>query len=136
MTLDSFPDTLDEPPRLVLQEDDGALARWLLRGQRLLTQHPRAARALVRALVAEGRRFAETPEGRRWKEILVESEWVRRGRLIWEAYHLDALLEAEATLMPSAWLDIVAAAAASPELETILSTLILEETQDGTLGAP
>ncbi|MCZ7545136.1 MAG: hypothetical protein M5R40_17140 [Anaerolineae bacterium] len=127
MTPDTLPENQDETPRLVLQEASSALAAWFLRVQHLLTQHPRAARALARALVAEGRRFAETPEGQQWKEILTESEWVRRGRLIWEAYHLDAMLEDEETLIPSAWLDMVASAVATPELETILSTLILEE---------
>ncbi len=130
------PELADESARLVLHEDDDTLTQWLIRGRQLLMDHPRAARAVVRALVAEGRRFAQTPEGQLWKGILVRSEWVRRGRLIWEAYHLDALLEDEPVLLPTAWLDMVASAAANPELETILSTLIVEETGYGNLGAP
>lgn len=124
----------DTAPRLVLREDNDTLIRWLRHGQRLLTQHPQAARALVQALVAEGRRFAQTPEGQQWKETLTRSAWVQRGRLIWEAYHLDALLESEPAIMPTAWLDMIGSAAASPELETVLSSLIVAEVEGGAFG--
>lgn len=124
----------DNLPRLTLREDN-ALARLLRDGQRLLMRNPQAAHAVVRAFVAEGRRFAETPDGREWKAALARSEVIRRGELIWEFYGLDALIEAEPTLLPSAWLDAIAAATANPDLETILSTLIMEEVGLGTIGA-
>lgn len=125
----------DDLPRLVLRCEDRIQARLLLEGQRLLVQHPQAARSLVRAFTAEGRRFAETPDGRAWKAILASSELVRRGLLIWEAYGLQALLETESTVIPSTWLDLLTAAVASPDLETILSTLIVEEVRGGELPA-
>lgn len=120
--------------RLTIAEDNAALARLLAAGQRLLAEHPQAARTLVQAFVAEGRRFAETAEGQAWKEALIRTDLIRRGRLIWEAYALDSLFESEPAFMPSAWLDVVSAASDNPDLETILSTLLAEEIQYGSHG--
>jgi hypothetical protein len=128
----------DSLPRLVLSEDGAAgdsLARLLLEGQHLLVRYPQAARALVAAFVAEGRQFAATPEGAAWKERLAASQLVRRGRFIWDAYSLDALLENENGHLPSAWLDVILAAVVNPNLETILANLVVDEVKRGTFGA-
>jgi len=81
------------------------------------------------------RSFAQTIEGRAWRDRLVKSRLVARGRFIWDAYNLDALLENEAGQLPTAWLDIIAAAVSDSRLETILSTLVVEEVKHGSLGA-
>lgn len=91
-------------PRLVLRDDDSP-ERRLHHGLRLLASNPELVRAIAQACVAEGHRFAQTPEGARWKETLSRSEWVRRGRLIWQAYGLDALLEGEPEPASSEGLD-------------------------------
>ncbi len=96
-------------------------------------KHPQASRALVLSLVEEGRRFAGTPEGQLWLEGLAGSELVRRGVLIWEAYGLDLLLESEPVVTPSVWLELVLSAIANPDLESILSMLIVEEMRSGNV---
>jgi len=121
-------------PRRVLTEEDATLSRLLLEGQHLLVRYPQAARALIQAFVAEGRRYTTTPEGAALQSRLSGSQLVRRGRFIWDAYSLDALLENEANLLPSAWLDVILAAVANPNLETILANLVVEEIQHGKLG--
>lgn len=121
-------------PRLVLTEENETLSRLLLEGQHLLVRYPQAAQALVGAFVAEGRQYATTPQGQAWLEKLAASELVRRGRFIWDAYCVDALLENSSGKLPSAWLDVMLAAVTNPDLETILSTLVVEEVKNGTFG--
>jgi hypothetical protein len=106
-------------PRLVLRDDD-VLARRLREGQRLLQSSPELACAIAQACVAEGRRFARTPEGARWKDTLSRSELMQRGRLIWQAYGLDALANGEPELD---WLGLLVAQFASADLEALLAAL-------------
>ncbi len=109
-------------PRLVLRDDD-VLARRLRQGQRLLESSPELACAIVQACVAEGRRFARTPEGAHWKETLSRSELMQRGHLIWRAYGLDALAEDNPELVSSDWLDLLAAQFAGADLKALLAAL-------------
>ena len=117
--------------RLIVREED-LLLRLLRAGRRLLYQYPRAARTLLPALVAEGRRFARTEEGQQWQETLGDTTLVKHGRLIWQAYGLDAFLETEAGVLPSDWLVLVADALEDADLETILSQLMVEGGLDGS----
>lgn len=93
-----------------------------LRGvQELVLRHPVAMRAAVGALVAEGRRFAETPEGAALRAQLERSELVRRARLVWQMASHSLLSEldtgdATAEALPTAWLDgLFSAAAGDPD---------------------
>lgn len=122
-------------PRLVLQKNDLPLDKIFLDAQHLLIENPQAARGIIQAFIAEGRRFAQTEEGQLWQEILSHSELVKRGQMIWDAFGLDALVETDSSFMPQAWLDMLAAAVSSPDLETILSTLIIEELKNGNVGS-
>src|SRR5262245_48807723 len=92
----------------------------------LLVKYPVAARAAVRAFVAEGRRFRETEEGRRVQAALAGSPAIRRGRLVWEGCSLNMLEEDGAVMLPTVLLEAVVAAAASNRLEQLLSTLFVE----------
>lgn len=121
-------------PRLVLADKSKPLSRLLLEGQHLLVKYPQPARQLIQAFVTEGKKYAQTEEGRAWQVRLAKSHLVRRGRFIWDAYSLDALLENEAGQLPSAWLDVILAAVANPDLETILSNLVVDEVERGNLG--
>ncbi len=125
----------DGIPRIVLKDKAEPLTNLLLEGQRLLVRYPQASRAIVQAFMAEGRRFAGTEEGQEWQAALAKSNLIRRGRHIWDAYSLDALLENESSRLPSAWLDIITAAVSNPDLETILSTLVVEEVRNGIFGS-
>ncbi len=120
--------------RLTLREENDLISDFLLRGQRFLMKHPQASRALILSLVEEGRRFAATPEGQRWLEGLAGSELVKRGVLVWEAYGLDLLLESEPVITPSAWLELMLTALANPDLESLLSMLIVEEMRSGNVA--
>ena len=123
-------------PRLVLQQEDSRPpAQIFLDAQHLLIENPQAARAIIQAFIAEGRRFAQTEDGQAWQDILGRSELVKRGQLIWDAFSLDALVETDSNFMPQAWLDMLSAAVSSPDLETILSTLIIEEMKNGNVGS-
>lgn len=127
---------MSEPlPRLVIQDND-LFIKLLRECQRFLIENPKAARTIARALVAEGKQFAQTEEGQRWKAIANESELVKSGRLIWQAYGLDTMVNEEPALTPSEWLDLIMEILNHVDLEAILSTLMIEEVWHGTLNNP
>jgi hypothetical protein len=113
----------DALPRLILQDHD-SLIRILRFIQRLFVQNPRAVGAIVQAIVAEGYRFAESPDGQRWKGSLTRSELIQRGRLIWESYGFGSLLDTGPALVPSDWLELIVNGLMNADLETVLTTLI------------
>ena len=103
------------PPTLVLRrtpDDLGAILRDL---QLLVYRHPVAMQAACRALVAEGRRFTATAEGRSWLARLRGSELIRRGRMVWEASAIDLLDGREETRLPTAFVDALIGALTSEE---------------------
>lgn len=114
---------------------DEELVRILREGQFLILRHPVAAQAAFRALVAEGRRFAETKVGRRWKNRLARSELIRRGRMVWQGSVLNMLEEESDTPLPSAFLDALLAATASENLPALLSQLLMEPEDDADADA-
>jgi hypothetical protein len=95
----------------------------LHRAQRLLLEHPAAAQAIFRAFVAEGRGFAQTAEGRRWRDELEGSPLIRRGRVVWEVGTLNVLEENSDTVLPSKLLEAIVQAAGVDALEPFLSRL-------------
>lgn len=99
------------------------LAELLRRVQRALFRHPVAAQAAFAALMAEGRRFAGTPEGAAWKAALEGSELARNGRRLWDALSMGMLEEDPATIVPSAYLEALLRAAASADLDALLGKL-------------
>lgn len=118
-------------PRLVLEENV-TLLRLLRRLRHWVLRYPGATRTLVQSLVAEGRRFAETPEGHRWRENLAGSEVIRRGRLVWGAYGLDKLIDDEPAILPSDWTALFIEALTNTDIEETLSTLMMDEARDET----
>jgi hypothetical protein len=107
-------------PTVVLTESDDELGDVLREAQLALLRHPTVAQALLRAFLAEGRRFAETPAGRRWKRRLAGSDLVRRGQVAWERSSLGLLEEQSATVLPSMLLDAMVSALSTGELPPIL----------------
>lgn len=51
-----------------------------------------AARAVVAGLIEEGRNFAGTPSGRRWRSVLIESDWAMHGWLLWNLLEMDGVI--------------------------------------------
>lgn len=113
----------DAIPEVVLGDEESELLGVLREAQGALLRHPIAAQALFRAFVAEGRRYAETPEGAAWRERLAGSALIRRGRVVWEVGTLNVLEESPESAMPTKILDAIAKAAAARELEPMLARL-------------
>lgn len=106
---------------LLADESDDELSRLLFELRWLVLKHPLAAQAGFRALVAEGRRFAETDEGRAWRARLAGSELVRRGTSIVELATLG-MLDADADgVLPTQMIDAFARAASRRDLEDALA---------------
>lgn len=113
----------------------GALPELLRGVQRALLEHPVAAQAAFTALIAEGRRFAATPEGADWMAALAGSDLVRQARQVWEAVSLNLLEDDPSTIVPSAYLEALLRAASSADLEGLLRPLH-HPPNGGDVGAP
>ena len=124
--------TADEPV-IVLRAADDELAHVLLEAQKLLLVHPIAAQSAFAALIAEGRAFAETPEGADWKVRLENSELVARVATLWENVTFN-VLEEEGTLLPTRLLDVIVMAAGIAPLDGFLARLLRKDDsgQDAT----
>jgi hypothetical protein len=122
-----------EAPRLILDASpsprDSALDPILRALQILTVCYPRVIAGFVNAMVSEGKRFAETREGARLRRELCSTDWVEKGRILWETCGLDELLNEEA---PASLSDESVAEAirslrrnlAQADLEPLLSRLI------------
>lgn len=81
----------------------------LLGARRAVLGNPAAARRLHDLLVAEGRRYANTPRGARLRDALVTSEAVENLRRVWEMVSLNVLDGPTAPNgAPDAWADLLA----------------------------
>ena len=86
-----------EAPRLVPSLPDEACGTertvfdLLLGARRAVLGNPAAARGLHDLLVAEGRRYATTPDGERLRDALATSEAVENLRRVWETVSLNVL---------------------------------------------
>jgi len=89
--------------------------RWVI------LKHPVAARAVYRALVAEGRRYAATEEGAAWRRRLDSSPLIRRGRSVWELATCNMLDEDATRALPTQLIDAFCRAAAMSDLEPELA---------------
>jgi hypothetical protein len=116
-------------PRLIIGEQR-SLERALKTLESLVTCYPYATSLVAQAVVREGRAYARRPEGQRLMRELSGSEWVERGRILWEACGIEALLgDAEADgdaggMLPSAWLRLIYNGLSQANLEETLSRLM------------
>lgn len=120
-----------ELPRVVVREPDDANARRLRELQLAILKHPVAAQAAFAALVAEGRRFAQTEEGAELKRRLTRSALLDRVRLAFETSTLWVLDADAPETLPSAYLDALFQVASGPELEIVLDRLFPDGQVDG-----
>lgn len=88
-----------------------------------ILEHPLAAQGLFAGLVAEGRRYATTPEGAAWHESLSRSEVLHRARPVWEVISLHMLEEDPDAVMPGAYADALLAVAGGDHVEASLAAL-------------
>jgi hypothetical protein len=109
-----------------LPGEHSELAAALQALQRALLNHPVATQAAFAALVAEGRRFAQTDEGKEWERGLLGSELLSNGRVVWEVMTQSAFTE-HGELLPSVLVDAFARSSAISALEPFLSLLFEEK---------
>ncbi len=114
-------DELDAILDLLVDEPDDELSRLLFELRWLVITHPVAAQAAFRTLVAEGRRFATTDEGRAWRARLGTSELVRRGSAVFELGTLGMLDGDSERVLPTQLVDAFARAASRRDLEEALA---------------
>ncbi len=117
-------DGAKELPHLLLRPPDDPLAEFLSEVSLLLVKHPIAAQAAFAALLAEGRRFATTPEGERWKAALAGSELVRRGHALWEGSLLKVLEDSSEAVMPTAILEAIVQAISRQDITDLLHKVL------------
>src|SRR3954447_25717690 len=86
----SVPGLLPAPPEDV-SGGEREVYEVLIGVRRAVLGNPAAARAVYDLLVAEGRRYAETPAGAALRDALVASEAVDALHRIWETVSLNVL---------------------------------------------
>jgi hypothetical protein len=100
-------------PRVELKDPASTEVDLLRDIQRVLLKHPVACQAAFNALLSEGREFAETSEGRKWQQRLVQSSLLQRARLVFDLSTLGLLEEGPANQVPSGYLDALFMVASS-----------------------
>ena len=88
-----------------------------------LLRYPVATQAAFRALVAEGRRFAASPDGTELEARLLASPEFRRLRRIYESLTWHMLEERGESTLPSNYLDALAQVIGLDHLEPFLAAL-------------
>ena len=107
-----------------LSDDERELVEILHRARRAVIEQPALAHAITSFLVGEGRRFAETDEGRRWLDALRDAPEVERLRRIWEATTLNVLDdEHDEHGVPPAWVDLLTDLTATGSVDGIVAAL-------------
>jgi len=113
----------DGLPVLTWVGDDELVERAVMDAQLAILTHPVAAQATYRALVAEGRAAATTPEGRARRDRLARSPLLARVRAVWEPSTFN-LLEADTdSPLPSSYVEALVMALDAPDLDALLSAL-------------
>jgi hypothetical protein len=110
-------------PTVRLAPPDAGL-RLIRRLQAFVLKNPVLAKAAFVALAEEGRAFAETAEGRRWRDDLTRSTLLHRARLLLDLPGLSLLERSPETSYPSAYLDAIFMAASSIKPEAMIEPLL------------
>lgn len=105
------PDNASGPGRTVFD--------LLIGARRAVLGNPSAARGIHDLLVAEGHRYASTPDGAQLRDALVASEAVENLRRVWETISLNVLDgPANPNSTPDAWADLLADAVVGHGLDS------------------
>lgn len=97
---------------------DDDLDEAIRRLRRVVAAHPEAVRAAMEALAAEGRAYAQTPEGRELSRRLARSEYVSRLRSAWEIVSFGVDGGDARPSLPSSALEAFARAVLQPSFES------------------
>jgi hypothetical protein len=109
-------------PKVTFSESDD-LDEVLDGIRRALSAHPIAAQAAFSALVAEGRAFSKTAEGKVLLDRLASSDLVERLRVLWSGVAMNSFVERGGDVLPSHYLDGALRAISRAGLEPLLSAL-------------
>lgn len=110
-------------PRIELRDPTPIELDRLRELQCMLLKHPVACQAAFTALLAEGRRFAETAEGRAWRDRLAHSPLLHRVRLAFDLSTLGMLEEHGGSVLPSSYLDALFMVAGGGDTDAVLNRL-------------
>jgi hypothetical protein len=113
-----FDEALARRARGDAERDDETIQR-LREAQALLVKYPVAGQAAFAALVREGRRFAKTREGQRWKRRLAPSPLLAQARTLFEGVARGLATEHGGAL-PSTYIDALVQAL-DRDLEGVLA---------------
>jgi hypothetical protein len=91
--------------------------------QQFVLQHPVAAQKIFAALVAEGRKYAATPDGARRARALAALPAMARARQFWESSLAGVLEEGGETVLPSSYVEIIMQGARLRSPESLLSKI-------------
>src|SRR5882672_1988556 len=108
-------------PAVELHDFDDRAVRVLRALQLALLKHPMAGQAAFNALIAEGRAFGRTAEGRALRAKLERSELVHRARLVFDFATLSMLEESPPDVLPSAYVDVLFMLGANERSDEILN---------------
>ena len=114
---------MEEVPTLVIEDSPDAATGLLLEARRAMWRHPGAAQSIFQALVAEGRRFAETEEGAAIAERLAGSETIDSVRVVWDLVTSRALEDDPRAILPSVVVEAFVKSATDRTLEDIIAVL-------------
>lgn len=116
-----------EAPCLTLAAQPSELQRILSAAAALVLKHPEVMQDVFAALIAEGRQFAQTDDGRRWRAALAGSDLIRHGRALWESSALNILEDAPGVVVPSAIIDAVVRSLSDPTFHEHLADATADE---------
>jgi hypothetical protein len=91
---------------------------------RAIFKYPMAIQAAFGALVAEGRRYAQTEDGAILCDRLARAREMGRARLLWDVLSLSAFTEQSEGPLPSVFADTLVRALRSRHLEPLLSKVL------------
>ena len=120
-------DPTETLPIVELHDPEDASLKVLRALQQIMLKHPVAAQSAFSALVAEGRAFANTPDGRRLSQKLEGSALLQQANLVFDLSTLSMLEENPPDVLPSTYFDVLFMLAANPASDHILNQLFNPE---------
>jgi hypothetical protein len=101
-----------------------ALTPLLRKVHRALFRHPIAVQAAFSSLVAEGKRYARTPEGAAWRAQLMGARETANAQLLWEILSTRSFTEQADGVLPSTLVDALSRAIRFRQVEPLLARIL------------